>query len=470
MTHRRGIKDAGFPAGVPLDPENLFVTAASPASTGRILAIDDDRDLLDNLRYCLEGAGHQVTVADTLAQGLALAASLPFQVCLLDRNLGLDTGTDALPRLRELAPRMQVIMLTAHAKVEDAVAALAAGAADYLIKPCSPAQLRLAVARQLDTRRLLDRVASLESEREDDATFDSANPETRELLAAARRAAATDANILLLGESGTGKGMLARAIHGWSARASAPMATVNCPSLSPELLESELFGHARGAFTGAAQSTVGRVGNAEGGTLFLDEVGDFPLPLQAKLLRFIEDKAYERVGDPNTRRADVRIVAATNRDLAAAVTAGEFRTDLYYRLKVIALTLPPLRQRPEDLEKLALGFLQSFARRHGRPARKLSAAALARLRAYAWPGNVRELQNVIERAVILGNDATVSPAQLLLEPVAIPAIVDASATLEDVERRHMAAVLAASENLEAAARTLGVDASTLYRKRKLYGL
>ena len=470
MTHRRGIKDAGFPAGVPLDPENLFVTAASPASTGRILAIDDDRDLLDNLRYCLEGAGHQVTVADTLAQGLALAASLPFQVCLLDRNLGLDTGTDALPRLRELAPRMQVIMLTAHAKVEDAVAALAAGAADYLIKPCSPAQLRLAVARQLDTRRLLDRVASLESEREDDATFDSANPETRELLAAARRAAATDANILLLGESGTGKGMLARAIHGWSARASAPMATVNCPSLSPELLESELFGHARGAFTGAAQSTVGRVGNAEGGTLFLDEVGDFPLPLQAKLLRFIEDKAYERVGDPNTRRADVRIVAATNRDLAAAVTAGEFRTDLYYRLKVIALTLPPLRQRPEDLENLALGFLQSFARRHGRPARKLSAAALARLRAYAWPGNVRELQNVIERAVILGNDATVSPAQLLLEPVAIPAIVDASATLEDVERRHMAAVLAASENLEAAARTLGVDASTLYRKRKLYGL
>ena len=447
------------------------MTAASPVPSGRILAIDDDRDLLDNLRYCLEGAGHQVTVADTLTQGLALAASLPFHVCLLDRNLGLDTGTAALPRLRELAPRMQVVMLTAHANVEDAVAALATGAADYLIKPCSPAQLQLAVARQLDTRRLLDRVASLESERDrDSATLDSANQEMRDLLAAARRAAATDANILLLGESGTGKGLLARAIHDWSARASAPMATVNCPSLSPELLESELFGHARGAFTGAAQSTVGRVGNAEGGTLFLDEVGDFPLPLQAKLLRFIEDKVYERVGDPNTRRADVRIVAATNRDLAAAVSAGSFRADLYYRLKVIALTVPPLRQRPEDLEALAQGFLESFARRHGRPARKLSPAALARLRAYAWPGNVRELQNVIERAVILGNEATVVPAQLLLEPVLAPVVVDAGASLEDVERRHMAAVLAASDNLEAAARTLGVDASTLYRKRKLYGL
>jgi NtrC-family two-component system response regulator AlgB len=176
------------------------------------------------------------------------------------------------------------------------------------------------------------------------------------------------------------------------------------------------------------------------------------------------------VGDPNTRRADVRIVAATNRDLAAAVSAGSFRADLYYRLKVIALTVPPLRQRPEDLEALAQGFLESFARRHGRPARKLSPAALARLRAYAWPGNVRELQNVIERAVILGNEATVVPAQLLLEPVLAPVVVDAGASLEDVERRHMAAVLAASDNLEAAARTLGVDASTLYRKRKLYGL
>ncbi|MFY2763943.1 sigma-54-dependent transcriptional regulator [Arenimonas sp. MALMAid1274] len=444
---------------------------ASPAPAGRVLAIDDDRDLLDNLRYCLEAAGHQVTVADTLAQGLALAASLPFHVCLLDRNLGLDNGAEALPRLRELAPRMPVVMLTAHARVDDAVAALAAGAADYLIKPCSAAQLQLAVARQLDTRRLVDRVTTLESEREDSGgEFASANPAMQALLASARRAAQTDANILVLGESGSGKGLLARCIHDWSARAGAAFATVNCPSLSPELLESELFGHARGAFTGAAQSTVGRVGHADGGTLFLDEIGDFPLALQPKLLRFIEDKAYERIGDPGTRRADVRIIAATNHDLAAAVAANRFRADLYYRLKVVALTLPPLRERPEDLEPLALDFLQRFARRHGRPARRLQPAALAKIRGYAWPGNVRELQNVIERAVILGNEASIGPSQLLLEPVAAPVEYDTGATLEDVERRHMAAVLAASDTLDAAARTLGVDLSTLYRKRKLYGL
>nr|WP_265468706.1 sigma 54-interacting transcriptional regulator [Arenimonas daejeonensis] len=362
---------------------------------------------------------------------------------------------EALPRLRELAPRMPVIMLTAHAVVDDAVAALAAGAADYLVKPCSPPQLLVAVARQLDTRRLLDRVAALESDREEDSTdFDSANAAMQSLLADARRAAATDATVLLLGESGTGKGMLARAIHGWSPRAAAPMATVNCPSLAPDLLESELFGHARGAFTGAAHSTTGRVGTAEGGTLFLDEVGDFPLPLQAKLLRFIEDKAYERVGDPSTRRADVRIVAATNHDLGTMVGAGRFRADLYYRLKVIAIEVPPLRARVEDIETLALGFLRRFARRHGMPARELAPAALARLRAYAWPGNVRELQNVIERAVILGREPVIGASQLMLEPLA-NATPAATMTLEEVERRHIDAVLAASDTLEAAARTPG---------------
>ncbi|KFN50672.1 sigma-54-dependent transcriptional regulator [Arenimonas composti] len=274
---------------------------------GRILAIDDDRDLLDNLRRALEAAGHRVTVADSLGEGLAKAASLPFDVCLLDRGLGLDSGLSALPRLRELAPRLRVVMLTAHAVVEDAVAALAAGVDDYLIKPCPPAQLQLAVARQLEARRLLDRIATLEAERDDEQpAIDSVEPAMAALLDAARRVAATDANVLLLGESGTGKGLLARSIHAWSRRAAAPLATVNCPALPPDLLESELFGHARGAFTGAAASTPGRVGAADGGSLFLDEIGELPLSLQAKLLRFIEDREYERVGDPTTRRADVR--------------------------------------------------------------------------------------------------------------------------------------------------------------------
>lgn len=439
---------------------------------GRILAIDDDRDLLENVRLALQAAGHRVTLAGTLAEGIAKAASLPFHVCLLDRGLGLESGLEALPRLRELAPRLRIVMLTAHADVDDAVAALAAGADDYLIKPCSPPQLQLAVARQLEARRLQDRVEELESGQDEApaAALESANPAMRELFATARRVAGTDANVLLLGESGTGKGVLARAIHGWSRRADAPLATVNCPSLAPELLESELFGHARGAFTGASQSTAGRVGGADGGTLFLDEVGEVPLSLQAKLLRFIEDKAYERLGDPTPRRADVRIVAATNRDLSAMVRAGGFRADLYYRLKVVALTVPPLRERPEDIDALAAGFLVRFARRHGMPARRFAPAALARLRAYPWPGNVRELQNAVERAVILCAAEEVGPSLLALEPVpALPAAATA-VTLEEIERQHVTAVLAASPNVETAARTLGVDASTLYRKRKAYGL
>ncbi|WP_374473913.1 sigma-54-dependent transcriptional regulator [Arenimonas sp.] len=446
------------------------------APTGRILLVDDDPALLESLRLFLESEGHRVHVAETLDDGLRLAATLPLQVCLLDRNLGMDSGVDALPRLLELAPRLRVVMLTAHGRVEDAIEAMARGASDYLVKPCSPAQLRVAVARQLDTGRLIDRIAALESQQDaDPPELASANPAMQAVLAMARQVAATDANVLLLGESGTGKGVLARAIHRWSPRAAAPMATVHCPSLSPELLESELFGHARGAFTGAAQSTPGRVGHAEGGTLLLDEIGDFPLALQPKLLRFIEDKAYERVGDPVTRRADVRLVAATNHDLAAQVAEGRFRGDLYYRLNVVSLALPPLRERPEDIDALAEGFLARFARRHGRPARRFAPAAAAALRAYAWPGNVRELQNVVERAVILCPDAQVGTAWLQLgvagaAPSAPAVAPGAAVTLDELERAHIAAVLAQAPTLEEAARTLGIDASTLWRKRKALGL
>src|SRR5690606_17832874 len=257
----------------------------------------------------------------------------------------------------------------------------------------------------------------------------------------------------------------------WSARGQAPFSTVHCPSLSPELLESELFGHARGAFTGASASTRGRVGHAEGGSLLLDEIGDFPLALQPKLLRFIEEKVYERVGDPVTRRADVRILAATNHDLPAQVNEGRFRADLYYRLNVLTITLPPLRERPEDILPLATGFLERFARRHARPARRFSAAASAALRGYAWPGNIRELQNVIERACILCPDEELGAEWLALAPQAsLPAIPGAPMSLEELERLHIQRVLAETDTLEAAARVLGIDASTLYRKRKAYGL
>ena len=446
----------------------------SPASkpSGRILAIDDDARLLQNFTLALESDGYSVETAETLADGLRLAATRPFHVCLLDHNIGYDSGIDALPRLRELAPLMRVIMVTGNAAVDDAVKAIALGASDYLVKPCSPDQLKISVARQVDTRRILDRLDSFE--REAGASTPELGSKNKAMQAAidmALQVARTDANLLLLGESGTGKGVIAKAVHRASARAAGALVTVNCPSLSAELMESELFGHSKGSFTGAVQNTVGRVTHADGGTIFLDEVGDFPLPLQPKLLRFIQDKEYERVGDPVTRKADARIVAATNRDLDAMVRDGQFRLDLLYRLNVICITLPPLRERPEDLEDLATGFVRRYAGDYSLPARRLSPSALSQLRAYAWPGNVRELQNMMERAVILCRSEEISPELLALSANARnDAQPGMAISLDELERLHIERILASSESLDAAARTLGIDASTLYRKRKLFGL
>jgi NtrC-family two-component system response regulator AlgB len=448
--------------------------ARSGALKGRILAIDDDRQLLANFALCLEQDGHRVTVADNLTEGLRLAATQPFHVCLLDRSIGRDSGLDALPRFRELAPQLRIIMVTAHAGVPEAVKAISEGACDYLVKPCSPDQLRIAVARQLDTRRLLDRLENFERESQASSfQMSSRNESMNQALRVANQVAQTDANVLLLGESGTGKGVLAAAIHAASARAQAPLATVNCPSLSAELMESELFGHAKGSFTGAVQSTVGRVSHAEGGSIFLDEIGDFPLSLQPKLLRFIQDKLYERVGDPTTRKADTRIIAATNHDLEAMVAAGTFRLDLLYRLNVITVTLPPLRDRPEDIEDLAQGFVERYSASYRLPARGVSAPGLALLKQYRWPGNIRELQNVIERAVILCPNAQIGPEFLAItRPANAGNVVlpGAPYSLEELERLHIQSILASCDTLEAAARTLGIDSSTLYRKRKAYGV
>jgi len=441
---------------------------------GRILAIDDDRQLLENFSLCLEQAGHRVTKADNLADGLRLAASLPFHVCLLDRSLGPESGLDALPKFRELAPQMRIIMVTAHAGVPDAIRAISEGAGDYLVKPCSPEQLRIAVARQLDTRHMLDRLANYERESAPaNIRLSSKSEAMNRVLQIANQVAPTDANVLLLGESGTGKGVLAAAIHAASARAQAPMATVNCPSLSAELMESELFGHAKGSFTGATQSTAGRVSHAEGGSIFFDEIGDFPLALQPKLLRFIQEKLYERVGDPSTRKADTRIIAATNHDLPAMVEKGTFRVDLLYRLNVITVTLPPLRERAEDIEDLAQGFVERYAGNYRLPARGLSTAALTLMKRYRWPGNIREMQNVVERAVILCPNAEIGPEFLAIaRPMELTTTVVPGApfSLEELERLHIQSILARSDTLEAAAKTLGIDSSTLYRKRKAYGV
>ncbi len=295
----------------------------------------------------------------------------------------------------------------------------------------------------------------------------------REALEVAFKTAASEATILLRGESGVGKGVFARAIHARSNRSTGPFVTVHCPSLSAELLESELFGHVAGAFTGAVRDTTGKAAAAEGGSLFLDEIGDLPLAVQPKLLRLLQERRYERVGETTTRASDARILAATNRELKAEIAAGRFREDLFYRLNVIEVTIPPLRQRRDDILPMAEGLLRFFARQNGKPVAGFSPAAREALLRYPWPGNVRELRNAVERGVILSSAATI---ELSCLPSHFGAAEDAAAgpiesmTLDQVEADHIRRVLASAPTIEEAAATLGIDPSTLYRKRKKYGI
>jgi two-component system, NtrC family, response regulator AlgB len=452
------------------------MTETMIAPPAGVLLIDDEPAILRTFRYCLEDAGFRVATAQNSELALAALEREVFDVCFLDLRLGDESGLDLLPKVKAAAPWMRIVVATAHSSVDSAVVAMRAGAHDYLMKPCSPDQLRFAAIKQTQARRLEMRLEELETERQDLGDFETGSkvPAMAQVLEEARRVADTDASVLILGESGTGKGVLARALHQWGPRKRGQLVTINCPSLSAELLESELFGHTKGAYTGATESTQGRVAQADGGTLFLDEIGDFPLGLQPKLLRFLQDKEYERIGDASTRRADVRIVAATNRDLDAMVAEGSFRQDLLYRLNVITLRMPPLRERGEDLIAIAERCLLTFARSYRRPARGLSEAAKASLRAYRWPGNVRELRNVIERAVILAKDAELQPSDLSTEPASGNGDgqmrIGGNVSLQELERAHILAVLASSPTLDTAARTLGIDASTLYRKRKQFGI
>src|SRR5581483_7964212 len=356
-------------------------------SAARVLLIDDDSSVLRLFRRCLEEEGMEVTSVQSPVEAEAALGRGLFDACVLDLDLGEASGLELLPKLREWAPWMRVIMATAMDDVPTALSAIRAGASDYLVKPCSPEQITLAVRQQLEARRLERRIEALESETGDKPELEltTRNPALSATYEMARQVAGTDATVMLLGESGVGKNVLARAIHLWSKRAKNAFALVSCPTLSAELLASELFGHVRGAFTGATENRQGRVQVADGGTLFLDEIGDLPLSLQPRLLRFIQDREYERVGDPQTRTANVRLVVATNHDLAQMVSQNKFREDLYYRLNVVTLKLPPLRDRREDIVPLAEQMLTAFVKRYDRPARRFTDEAAALLASYDWP-------------------------------------------------------------------------------------
>ncbi len=445
-------------------------------STFTALVVDDDAGVRQSLRLCLEAMGGRVLGVGTAAAALEAVDRASFDLAFLDLWLGAESGLDALPRLRERGGDLGVVVVTAFATYESAVEAMKRGAVDYLPKPFTPDQVRLAAQRVLDARRLRVRLAELEQRvagAEATAWFDSRSPTFRAFLDRARRAAASDAVLLLRGESGTGKNVIARWISTQGPRRDRPFVGVNCPALSADLMSSTLFGHRRGAFTGATADTAGKVQEAEGGTLFLDEVGDLGPDAQARLLRFLNDRTYERLGDPRERRADVRVLAATNRPLEDLVRAGRFRDDLLFRLDVVPLTIPPLRERREDVVPLAEHHLAFYAARQARTGAHFTPEALDAMRAHPWPGNLRELRNSIERAVILSPGDALGPRELGLgtgDPSTGAVEVGAMVSLDELEREHIARVVARTPTLDAAAKVLGLDATTLLRKRKRYGL
>ena len=436
----------------------------------RILIVDDEKNIRRTMTVALETMDHAVTCSSNSATALAELRKAPFDVVLLDLKLSSESGLDVLEEILRISPQAAVVMVTAYASIETAVEAMRRGAFDYLPKPCTPDQVRQVLARIEQTKKLERRVADLESRLgaegpEHDLT--SQAPAMQKTLEIAFKAAESEATILLLGESGTGKSVLARAMHQRSPRRGGAFVTVSCPSLLRELLESDLFGHVKGAFTGAHADTQGKVAAADGGTLFLDEIGELPLEIQAKLLRLLQEREYERVGEARPRRASVRVISATNRDLAQAVADGKFREDLFYRLNVISLLLPPLRERINDLEKIAMSHLTFIAGHAGKSVRGFSFGALEAMRGYHWPGNLRELRNVIERAVILCSGEVIEAADLSDTIHSASGLrLGGKFTVEEIEREHIRLMVANTRTLDEAATILGIDPATLYRKRK----
>jgi len=441
----------------------------------RVLVVDDDAAIRRTLGTLLGTLNCRVDAAGDLDAAVHLARLGTYDLAFCDLRLGERSGIDLLPKLLAVNPDLQIVLITAFASIETAVQAVKAGAANYLAKPFTSEQVKAIVEQVARERRLALTLGDFERRMRHAVPEIDLQSRSSTMQAAYRtiaRAAHADVSILLRGESGTGKGMLAQALHLQSPRAERPFVTVNCPSLSDELLASELFGHIKGAFTGAVRDQPGKVESANGGTLFLDELADMSRTVQAKLLRFLQERRYERLGDTRTQVADVRVVTATNRDLEALVRDGSFREDLLYRLNVVEVVLPPLRERREDLIEMAKHFLTAFAKATDRGPLELSSSAQEVLLAYDWPGNIRELRNEMQRVTVLWPSRVIEPeafSKRLVKSGADGPRLGGECSLADIESEHIRKVLLGADTFDEAALILGIEPSTLWRKRKRLG-
>ncbi len=442
-------------------------------TTARILIVDDEFSVRDSLQNWFRKDGYQVTAAENAVEALQVMQDDNFDVVLLDIKMpGMD-GMELQERIQRIDPQVAVIMITAFASVDTAVRALKQGAFDYVTKPIDPDELSHLVTRAIEQRRLRDENVQLRGTIDGLVTVDRIvgdSPPMQKVLELVEHVAKTDATVLILGESGTGKEVIARAIHANSNRRYFPIVSVNCGALPESLLESELFGHEKGAFTGAHYRRKGKIEMVDGGTLFLDEVGAIDSKMQVDLLRVLETKELTRLGGSRPIKVDFRVICATNENLERAVAEGRFREDFFYRINVFTIELPPLRQRRSDIPDLANYFLERFAHQMDKQITGISREAMQMLTDYDWPGNVRELSNAIERAMVVGKPPLIQPNDL---PVRGPARSDSTTdqSLAEMEKRHIAGVLERTGgNVTQAAEILKVDRVTVYNKIKKYGL
>jgi len=434
----------------------------------RILIVEDEPVIRTALRRLLERHGYQVAEAGTVAEAQADHDLAAFDLVIADLRLPGAPGTDIIARCEGVP----VLIMTSFGSIQSAVDSMKMGAADYITKPFDHDEMVLVVGRILSQRRLLRQAQALKSDIARDYPVSGMVGHCaamQEVFARIRKVAPTDAAVLILGESGTGKELVARAVHELSARHDAPIIAVNCAAIPENLIESELFGHEKGAFTGAVAAHRGLVEAADGGTLFLDEIGELPAAAQARLLRVLQEGEIRRVGSAHVRRVNIRLIAATHRNLQQRVAEGLFRSDLYFRLRVMEIELPPLRERGEDLEELAQFLLTKACRRLNRPLMALAPEAVALIRDYAWPGNVRELENALERAVILSDGGQITPELLAIENSPRPALSEEPLSLEEYFRRFVLEHQDALTETELA-RRLGMSRKTLWERRQRLGI